>query len=518
MYVYIDYFHIQCDEQVFREFPMSFWGKSAVWEKFRYYLCNVEKQIDVKLINQMSMKKIVFLSLFALCLPWTLVAQSVDDDLYYVPSKKKKEVKQEKKVAEPMEEIVIKSDAPTTVYSSRGNTTVVVKERKGNVRDVDEYNRRYDSRNNNFVMENDTLYIEEKEQPELDGEWIGNRFEGSEDDYEYATRIIRFRNPRYAISISSPLYWDVVYGLNSWEWNVYTDGLYAYAFPTFTNRLWWNWRYNSHGWWGGYPYYGWGWNSWYGPSWNFGYSWGGWYGGSWWGYHHHYHPYNDGWYHGGGYWKGSDRWSSGSVYTNRRSSGPSHVYRNSVGSTRRSSQYINSGETVRRSMQNNQENVGQIRRSASDGTRRVIGTRSSSSSSSMIRRSAVDRMDASSTRRSIYTRPSSTRRNSYNDNAESARRTMGTSRSSEFSRSYSTESSPRRSSSYSRGSSETRSYSNSNSATRRSYNDASSYSNSRSSSGFSSGSSSRSSSGSSYSGGGGGTSRSSSGGGSTRRR
>lgn len=38
----------------------------------------------------MSMKKIVFLSLFALCLPWTLVAQSIDDDLYYVPSKKRR--------------------------------------------------------------------------------------------------------------------------------------------------------------------------------------------------------------------------------------------------------------------------------------------------------------------------------------------------------------------------------------------------------------------------------------------
>ena len=50
------------------------------------------------------MKKIVFLSLFALCLPWTLVAQSIDDDLYYTPSKnkeeKKEEVKQEKKVRE----------------------------------------------------------------------------------------------------------------------------------------------------------------------------------------------------------------------------------------------------------------------------------------------------------------------------------------------------------------------------------------------------------------------------------
>ncbi len=61
-------------------------------------------------------------------------------------------------------------------------------------------------------MENDTLYINEKEDDGLDGEWVNGEFEGSQDDYEYATRIIRFRNPRYAISISSPLYWDVVYG------------------------------------------------------------------------------------------------------------------------------------------------------------------------------------------------------------------------------------------------------------------------------------------------------------------
>ena len=212
------------------------------------------------------------------------MAQSIDDDLYYTPSKnkeeKKEEVKQEKKVAAPVEEIVVKSNVPTTVYSSPGSTTVVVKDRKGNTRDVDEYNRRYDSRDNDFVMENDTLYINEKEDDGLDGEWVNGEFEGSQDDYEYATRIIRFRNPRYAISISSPLYWDVVYGLNSWDWNVYTDGLYAYAFPTFTNAC------------GGIGAItlmvgaviltmGWGWNSWYGPSWSFG--WGGWYGGGWWG-------------------------------------------------------------------------------------------------------------------------------------------------------------------------------------------------------------------------------------------
>ena len=77
------------------------------------------------------MKKIVFLSLFALCLPWMVSAQSIDDDLYYIPSKDKKEKKQEKKVTSsaPTEEIVVKSNAPTTVYTSPGNTTVVVQDR-----------------------------------------------------------------------------------------------------------------------------------------------------------------------------------------------------------------------------------------------------------------------------------------------------------------------------------------------------------------------------------------------------
>ena len=60
-----------------------------------------------------------------------------------------------------------------------------------------------------------------KKMTALDGEWVNGEFEGSQDDYEYATRIIRFRNPRYAISISSPLYWDVVYGLNSGLERVY---------------------------------------------------------------------------------------------------------------------------------------------------------------------------------------------------------------------------------------------------------------------------------------------------------
>lgn len=82
------------------------------------------------------------------------------------------------------------------------------------MRDVDEYNRRYDAKDNEFAMEDDTLYVKEKAVSDPDGEWV-NGFNGSQDDYEYAERIIRFRNPRFAVSISSPLYWDIVYGTNS---------------------------------------------------------------------------------------------------------------------------------------------------------------------------------------------------------------------------------------------------------------------------------------------------------------
>lgn len=99
------------------------------------------------------MKKIVYFLLFALCLPIGLLAQSVDDDLYFVPSKDKQERKETPVKKETKQQV-------TNIYTSPG-TTVVVQDRKGKTRDVDEYNRRYDARDNEFVMDNDTLYIKE---------------------------------------------------------------------------------------------------------------------------------------------------------------------------------------------------------------------------------------------------------------------------------------------------------------------------------------------------------------------
>jgi hypothetical protein len=297
------------------------------------------------------MKKTLLISLLTLCLPAMLAAQTDDDDLYFVP-KKKKEVKTTQVVT------TVRPTTETVVVQP----TVVVKDVKGNVRDVDEYNRRYTSRENTFSVDNDTLYIEEKPLDEQ-GEWV-NGFEGSQDDYEYAMRIVRFRNPRYAIPVSSPLYWDVVYGLYpSWDWNVYDDGLYAYVFPTYTNRLWWDWRWDSFGWGWRSPWY---YSSWYGPSY-----WGGYWGASWawggfgWGGHYHWGDF--GW---GGHW-GGHGWNTPGVNVPGRFAGSGRFNQvASRGGMTRGGQ-INMNRGGRTSMGGNRSMIGS--RSMMGGNRSTVG-------------------------------------------------------------------------------------------------------------------------------------------------
>ncbi|WP_072530003.1 hypothetical protein [Bacteroides ilei] len=264
------------------------------------------------------MKSRIFVSLLVACLPWLAMAQS-NDDIYFIPKKEKKVEQQERTVGLQEKVGVVPKEVSRAVVHETPGATVVVKDVSGKVRDVDEYNRRYSSRDYSFSYQsdslsadgtslgNDTLFISEKPYSER-GEWV-NGFNGTQNDYEYAMRIVRFRSPRYAIPVSSPLYWDVVYGaFPSWDWNVYDDGLYAYIFPTSTNPLWWDWRWN---WSLAGPGFGWGWyspwyyNSWYSPwysSWYSPYWYGGFYAGYWggyWGLGWH-HPY-PGWGWGGGW-------------------------------------------------------------------------------------------------------------------------------------------------------------------------------------------------------------------------
>ena len=437
------------------------------------------------------MKKFVLVSLMMTCLPFLAMAQT-NDDLYFIPKKKT-----ESKVtsAVPAKVVVETDKTPTTVYASPGST-VVVKDVAGNVRDVDEYNRRYTSRDNTFSMENDTLYIEEKPYNER-GEWV-NGFEGSQTDYEYAMRIVRFRNPRYAIPVSSPLYWEVVYSLPSWEWNVFDDGLYAYAFPTYSNPLWWDWRFS----------YSWGWHSpWYYSSWYGGY-WGGW------PYHHHHHHHvyapvhhpHYAWGGVGGYWGGGH----GRFGSSARNPG--------IHAGRYANHSVGAGANRRAVASGNNRSGNEVRSSSG----RVVTSRDGSSSVRP-QRSAVRGRDNGTVNgngkenndgrsNNAYTRPSQGKSSSYNRQSSTRSTVNNTSGSgSSYQRkSGSAERGAYRSSNSSGKSNDRSTYNNGNSrssSSRNSYSGGSNSSSSRSS--YSSGSGSSRSSGGGSNGGG----RSSGGGG-----
>lgn len=257
------------------------------------------------------MKKIALFSMFLLALPTLVLAQESDDDLYFFSNKKKTEKKVLKK------EMVLPSEASSGQQGGRSALSSTIVARDANGKSVDEYNRMYSSFDNKFSKssDGDTLYIDAKKPAEY-GDWV-NGFNGSDNDYEYATRLLRFHNPRYAIPVGSSLYWNLVYGPASFDWNVYSDGAWAYAFPTWSNPWYWNystwgdwyWNFGGPSWyaWGGYrPWYGgwyggpyWGWNSWYGwgGGWYAGY-WGGYWGRPWYGGWNR--PWGGGWYADGG--------------------------------------------------------------------------------------------------------------------------------------------------------------------------------------------------------------------------
>lgn len=212
------------------------------------------------------------------------------DDMYFVP-KKEKETKTVRQDVTPTQRQTPESDE-TFVFSD----TYMPADH--NTRDVDEYNRRYQF---SGTLPEDSTAVDVEEE----GEWV-NGFKGSDADYAYTKRILRFYTPTVGIPVSSPLYWDLCYGPNSIYWNVYDDGIYAYAFPSSWNSLYYG------------PYFSlsWGWRPYY-SYWGWGYPWyGGWYG-PWYGHHWHHHP---GW--------GGPHYPGGTVGGNRRPlASPSVRYR-----------------------------------------------------------------------------------------------------------------------------------------------------------------------------------------------
>lgn len=421
-----------------------------------------------------NMKKIVLMALTAVGIVGSASAQH--DDLYFVPKKKKVTVEQ-------VEEKPLAGDEQDGASSASHVTTTSVKLME---MDEDTYNRRgsylteqgdavseFAMSDEGFVLiteEGDTIWMNTdtlRLSRVVDGEGWVNGFDGSESDYEYAMRLVRFRNPRYAIPVSSPLYWDVVYGgalWPSWEWNVYDDGMYAYVFPTRSN--WYYWDYMTN--------YSWGWGPYYGYSW--GYSWGGHYYAHMWydpWYGPHYHGYHPSWHHGHhhGYYPGGGGkpgWGGGGPNVVRNNRTPGHLpsrrdtqagsasNRNSsvrvvTGRTGGGSESRPSGAAVRSSNGNRAGGNEVVRRST--GSSSV--SRSSSSNGS--NGGYTSRSSSTGSTSSSYSRPSSTR-SSSSSVSRSSSSSSSSSRSSSSSSYGSSSSRSSSSSSYSSGSSSRSSY------------------------------------------------------------
>lgn len=182
--------------------------------------------------------KILFMTLMA-GMPLAGFAQV--DDMYFVPQKE--EPKKTSTVVVTYED----THHPTAADEHVPETVEEAHYATGEVRDVDEYNRRGRWTGEDGLPDDSLAYADSTE-VEAEGE-------GSGDEYACSKRILRFCAPTVGVAVSSPLYWDLCYGPNSIYWDVYDDGIYAYAFPSSWSTFYWG-PYYSWGW--GWSYWGWG--------------------------------------------------------------------------------------------------------------------------------------------------------------------------------------------------------------------------------------------------------------------
>ena len=188
------------------------------------------ENMSVGMTGNVLSKTSAVLLLTLLAFPFAVEAQV--DDIYFVPKKQKEKVLVVKSVTE---KYVVDDDAT--------------------LRDVDEYNRRSVG-----YTDDPEYYIEEN----LADEYVDDEY----NDYDYSTRIIRFRSPNRALG--SSIYWDLSYGCGLNDWMVVDNGYSIDIYPTVNNPLYvlgassyvwnslnfYNWRdfYNRYYW--NYPIYG----------------------------------------------------------------------------------------------------------------------------------------------------------------------------------------------------------------------------------------------------------------------
>ena len=210
--------------------------------------------------------------LFSLLMFWgvtvTVNAQDVDDDDMYFVSSKKKAAKKATSNSAAQNVVPVKVVKPVQDSESEADYHT------GQLRDVDDYNRRGNS-NSQVVarLVNDTLYVTTLDSTNQEQTYVygkekdGKYYEDEnyyEDDYTYALRLGRY----HRVVFVDPWYWDYCYG---W-YDPWYDPWYGWYAP-----------YYRHGY---YSWYDWGWG------WHYRYTWG--YPGYYHGYYHHPHYYGGG--------------------------------------------------------------------------------------------------------------------------------------------------------------------------------------------------------------------------------
>ena len=199
-------------------------------------------------------------------LPLTMLAQSTDDDMYFVPGKKKaKTEKTVKPIRVDTTPVESSADADADYHT-------------GKLRNVDEYNRRGGSSSDKVTtrLVGDTLYVSTVDSS---GNAVASRYAPGEkmdeaygvdpessdryrdeagyydDDYYYSSRLYRFRG-RY---FYDPFMWDICYGwYDPWydPWYGWYMPYYHYGYYSWFD---WGWGWHHHpGWdcgWGPHGYY-----------------------------------------------------------------------------------------------------------------------------------------------------------------------------------------------------------------------------------------------------------------------
>lgn len=221
------------------------------------------------------MKGNLILLLALSVLPCTLWAQSADDDMYYVPGKAKAKTE---KVTGPTRTTVAGPTRTTVVGERADESDARADYHTGQLRDVDEYNRRGIAQEDVTTrLVGDTLYVTTADStgaqvatryapgqpmdeafgvdPEPEGRYRDGDVGFYDDDYYYTSRLYRFRG--YALR--DPFVWDICYGwYDPWydPWYGWYMPYYHYGYYSWFD---WGWGWHHHpGWdccWGPHGYY-----------------------------------------------------------------------------------------------------------------------------------------------------------------------------------------------------------------------------------------------------------------------